>query len=299
VTPLVTVAMPAYNREDVLRRALRSLEHQTMDDFLCIVVDDASTVPLAPVVDEFDSRFRCVRSEPNRGCTGTRYVAYEQMEGDFLMNLDSDNEFFPWTLERALFHLSSHHDIDGVAGMSVFEDGLRVIVADGSLRVTPDHYATHDWPVWDCHAMVRRGVVEEWTAKRQDYYNYDFHFWLTFHLAHNALFVDEPWGRHNTSGGDRISDSVDPRRFRDPVVFVEEHRPLLGDAPCRPLDAWLMDAWFFLRRNGRSSELAVVRHWMDERGVSTTGIAARRAKLKIRSAVGAAVAARTSRPAVL
>ena len=299
MTPLITVAMPVYNRQDVLRRALRSLERQTMEDFLCIVVDDASTVPVGPVVDEFDSRFQYVRSEPNRGCTGARYVAFEQMQGDFLMNLDSDNEFFPWTLERATSHLSSHSDVDGVAGMSIFEDGLRVVVADGSLRVTPDYYASHVWPVWDCHAIVRRGVVEEWTTKRQDYYNCDFHFWLTFHLSHNALFVDEPWGRHNTSGSDRISHSLDPRRFRDPVVFVEEHRPLLGGTPCRPLDAWLQEEWFFLRRRGRTAELAIVRDWMDQRGVSTAGIAARRVKQKLQSAVDEAISSRMPRPDVL
>jgi glycosyltransferase involved in cell wall biosynthesis len=299
MTPLVTVAMPVYNRRDDLRRALESLERQTMEDFLCIVVDDASTVPVRSVVDEFDSRFRCVRSEPNRGCTGARYVAFGQMEGDFLMNLDSDNEFFPWTLERAVFHFSSDGEVDGVVGMSIFEDGLRVAVADGALQVTPEYYASHAWPVWDCHAIVRRGVVEEWMTKRQDYYNCDFHFWLTFHLAHTALFVDEPWGRHNTTGDDRITNSVDPRRFRDPVVFVEEHRPLLGSVPCRPLDAWLKNAWFFLRRNGRSSELAVVRDWMDERGISTRGITARRARLKLQGALDAAVSSSVARPEVL
>src|SRR5450755_3166172 len=98
--PLITVAMPVYNRQDVLRRALRSLERQTLEDFICVIVDDASTIPIAPVVDEFDFRFRYVRSEPNRGCCGARQVAFEHMEGDFLINLDSDNEFFPWTLER-------------------------------------------------------------------------------------------------------------------------------------------------------------------------------------------------------
>lgn len=297
--PVITVAMPVYNRRDVLRRALRSLERQTMKDFICVVVDDASTMPIEQVVDEFDSRFRYVRSDSNRGCTGARHLAFEHMEGEFLMNLDSDNEFFPWTLERASGYLTEREDIDGVAGMSLFENTVRIVVPGGSQLVTPEYYASHAWPSWDCHAMVRRNVVEEWTAKRQDYYYTDFHFWLTFHLSHNALFVDEPWGRHHVNGEDRITHSPDPRRFRDVVLFVEEHRPLVGDAPCMPLDQWLADAWFLLRRNRRRTEAALIREWMAERGVSTSGIVGRRVQRRLRASVAGAVLSTMAAPDVL
>jgi glycosyltransferase involved in cell wall biosynthesis len=297
--PLITVAMPVYNRQDELRRALHSLERQTVDDFECVVVDDASTLPIKPVVDEFDSRFRYVRSEPNRGCTGARHVAFEHMEGDFLMNLDSDNEFFPWALERASGYLSERDDIDGVAGMSLFEDELRITIPGGSRLVTPEYYASHQWPIWDCHAMVRRNVVEEWVAKRQDYYYTDFHFWLTFHLGHSSLFVDEPWGRHHIDGDDRITDSPDPRRFRDVVVFVEEHRPLVGNDPCVPLDQWLGETWFMLRRSRRSEEAELIRGWMAERGVSTRAVVVRRAQRRLRQAVAAAVGSTSAASEVL
>lgn len=297
--PLITVAIPVYNRQDVLRRALRSLERQTVADFICVVVDDASTVAVESVVDEFDSRFRYVRNESNRGCTGARYPAFERMEGDFLMNLDSDNEFFPWTLERASGYLAERDDIDGVAGMSLFENAVRITVPGGSQLVTPEYYCSHPWPTWDCHAIVRRNVVEEWLAKRHDYYYTDFHFWLTFHLEHNALFVDEPWGRHHVNGEDRITNSPDPRRFRDVVVFVEEHRALVGDAPCMPLDQWLRDTWFLLRRNRRTVEAELLRDWMAERGVSTRGIVGRRVQRRLRHSVSEAVASTMAAPDVL
>jgi len=299
VAPIVTVGMPVYNRQDVLRRALRSIESQTLEDFLCLVVDDASTVPIKPVVDEFDSRFRYVRNDQNRGCTGARYTAFDQMDGEFLMGLDSDNEFFPWTLERATRRLSERDDVDGVIGMSLFEGKQRVTVADDELLVTPDYYASRSWPVWDCHAIVRRGVVEEWATKRRDYYNCDFHFWLTFHLAHNSLFLDEPWGRHHVSGSDRITYSPDPRRFRDPVVFVDEHQPILGDTRCRPLDDWLKNMWFFLRRNRRKGEADVVRGWMNQRRVSTHGVTASRARRKVLDLLGDVVLDKSGQPDVL
>ncbi len=297
--PLITVAMPVYNRQDVLRRALRSLERQTVEDFICIVVDDASTISIEPVVGEFDSRFRYVRSEPNRGCTGARHVAFEQMEGDLLMTLDSDNEFFPWTLERASAFLSERDDIDGVAGMSLFDNVLRTTVPGGSRLVTPEYYASRDWPAWDCHAMVRRNVVEEWVTKRQDYYNADFHIWFTFHLKHSSLFVDEPWGRYHVDADDRITNSPDPRRFRDFVVFVEEHRPLVGNTPCVPLDRWLGDAWFLLRRNRRTTEAAVIREWMAERDLSTRGIVRGRVQRRLRQSVAEAIGATTLAPDAL
>src|SRR3954451_1625736 len=139
--PRVSVVVPVFNRQCELRRALDSLLQQTMDDFECIVVDDASTLPIRPIVDEYDDRFVYVRNDQNAGCTGARFLGLERTQGHVYLGLDSDNELFPWTLERTLTALREHPEVDGVAGLFVFPDGFRIRVRDGTRVVTPVQYA--------------------------------------------------------------------------------------------------------------------------------------------------------------
>ena len=45
--PTVSVIIPVFNRQDVLRRAVDSVLSQTFSDYELIVVDDGSTEPIA------------------------------------------------------------------------------------------------------------------------------------------------------------------------------------------------------------------------------------------------------------
>ena len=263
--------MPVYNRQAELRRALNSLVAQSMGDFECVVVDDASTCPIEPIVAEYDDRFTYVRKTENGGCTAARFVGFERMRGEYLVGLDSDNELFPWALERATFYLARHREVGGVTGLYEFPAGLRVRVLGGSAVFTPVDYVAGNpaAQTWDCVGTYRRETVDEWlTARRRDYYDLDFALVVAHRLHHSQLFVDEPWGRYHLDGAHRITTTVDPRRWRDPVVFVEDYRPQIGTKPCVPVDRFLRRRWVLLKHAGRSTEADIVRAWMEERGSS-------------------------------
>jgi glycosyltransferase involved in cell wall biosynthesis len=274
--PRVTIVTAVYERDGELRRALDSLAGQSLTEFECLVVDDASTMSIAPIVAGYDKRFVYIRSAVNLGCTGVRYLAYERARGDYLAILDSDNELFPWALDRACGWLDARSDIDGVAGLYVVNDEVRMRVTTGGALVTPAQYADRSAPNVDCVGVVRRNVVAEWLAKRRDYYNLDFHLWLTFSLGHAQLFVDEPWGRYHEDAPQRITTSPDVRAYRDCAVFVEEHRHLIGQRPCVPLDEFLQSTWVRLLRARRPAEARLIWDWMRERHVSAWPGVARR-----------------------
>jgi glycosyltransferase involved in cell wall biosynthesis len=278
----LSIVMPVHNRTTELRRALRSLARQTLPDFECLVVDDASTVDVAGVVAEFDSRFVYLRSHVNTGPSGARIHGFERMTGDFLFLLDSDNELFPWALERAAWYLRTEPDVAGVSGLYVYPDGLRVRVRDGRAVITPQDYARRGSSLYDMAGAVRREVVAEWLMKGRGYYAMEFHLWLTYHLRHSHLAVDEPWGRYHEGTGPRVSSSNDERRFRDVCLFVEEHRPSMATVACRPLDDFLSQAWVGLRRR-RRPEAALLEEWMALRGLSRTDAVVRRAAERLRA----------------
>ena len=275
-TPPLTVAVAVYNRPIELRRALRSIAAQTFTDFECIVVDDASTEPVEPVVREFDDRFVYVRNPRNTGPNGARRLAMERMSGEILIGLDSDDEYYPWALERAHHYLDTTPEVDAVCGMYVFPDGLRGRVPAGTRIITPEQYADGAMTLrCDLVGAFRRSVVKEWLETSPDYYRLEFRHWLGLGMLHDQLMVDEPWAKVYVDATNRATLSTDERIFADAALFVEECRPWLGTRRCVPLDDYLTAMWFSLRVR-RRPEADVLRSWIDERGISLRSVPARR-----------------------
>ncbi len=270
--PRLSVVVPVFNRPAELRRALTSLRNQTLTDFECIVVDDASTDPIKPLVDEFDERFRYFRRESNGGCAAARLNGFQYCTGTYATTLDSDNEMFPWALERAASLLDQETSADCVTGLYVYPDGLRARVRGGRVLITPSDYRLNGTPHgdYDCLGVVRRQVVEHWLTGRTDYFRIDGQMWFRMSLVFSQLFVDEPWGTVHTDATGRISETTDDRKYADFIKFVDQYRSDLGTEPCRPLDEFLKVAWVRLLRGQEFDRAAVVRDWMNERGISST-----------------------------
>lgn len=265
----VSVVTPVYNRPRELPRALRSLQAQTFTDFECFVVDDASDEGPEEIVDSLnDYRFRVLRRTENGGCTAARTSGFRNVGGDIIATHDSDNEFYPWALDRAVTLIDQNPDVACVTGLYVNPDGLRARVSSGRRVMTPSEYRRGSTKGdTDRAEIVRRAVVDDWLERRDDFRNLDFHLWFWMALHHSQLYVDEPWKYYHTDASNRVTVHKDPREYADLVKFVEEHRPLLGAEPCVPLDEFLNRAWFQLRRARRKSETAIVEKWMEERGL--------------------------------
>lgn len=103
---LVTVIMPTFNRENVIRRAVLSVLTQSMPHFELIVVDDGSTDGTARLVDSFtDERIRWIRSESNQGHAYARNIGLEAARGKYIAFLDSDDWWDPHFLRIMLNRL--------------------------------------------------------------------------------------------------------------------------------------------------------------------------------------------------
>jgi glycosyltransferase involved in cell wall biosynthesis len=282
--PTITVVIPVFNRDAELRRALRSLQEQTFTDFECIVVDDASTIPIGRIVDSFaDDRFICARNLQNGGPYNARVQGYRLMRGEFLVGLDSDEEAYPWMLGQAVKYLREVPEVDGVAGMHLrMSDGrLFVRVRHRTKIMHPSEYALLP-RIPDCIGAVRRVVVDEWLQKRDDYFALELHQWFTFHMNHSMLFVEEPWTRHHADAAERVSQVRDTRRYDDYVKFLDEHLAYVDGVKSVVLDQVLEDGWFHLWRARRKEEAARFEHFMAKRGLSKRRAVARRAFTKAR-----------------
>ena len=104
--PRITVIIPIYNAESILRRCLDSILAQTFTDFECLLIDDGSKDRSGEICDEYarkDSRIKVFHKE-NGGVSSARNVGLDNARGEWVTFVDSDD----WTGERLLSNLISH-----------------------------------------------------------------------------------------------------------------------------------------------------------------------------------------------
>ena len=94
--PGISVVVTCYNCRDYIGDAIRSVARQTLSDFECVIVDDASTDNSAEVVqhtlDELaDRRFSLIRLPKNVGQTGATRAGLAATRATFVCFLDSDD----------------------------------------------------------------------------------------------------------------------------------------------------------------------------------------------------------------
>jgi GT2 family glycosyltransferase len=96
--PLFSVIIPTYNRASLLAGALATVFAQRFKDFEVIVADDGSTDGTAEVLRGYGDRVQMVRQD-NRGPGAARNLGAAAAKGQYLAFLDSDDLWFPWTLD--------------------------------------------------------------------------------------------------------------------------------------------------------------------------------------------------------
>lgn len=98
---LISIIIPVYKVERLLRRCLDSVLAQTYSNWEAICVDDGSPDTCPQILDEYaamDKRFKVIHTT-NGGLSAARNTALEHAEGEYIIFLDSDDFLHPQTLE--------------------------------------------------------------------------------------------------------------------------------------------------------------------------------------------------------
>jgi len=102
---LVSVVIPAYKRDRVIERTIKSVLEQTYQDFEILVVDDNSKDNTASVISSLakdEPRIRYLCHETNRGAQAARNTGAKAAKGEWILFLDSDDYLTPNCLEARL-----------------------------------------------------------------------------------------------------------------------------------------------------------------------------------------------------
>jgi len=232
---LVSVIIPAYNAEDLIRRALDSALNQTWPDLEVIIVDDGSTDRTAEICGSYGEKIRYIAQE-NKGVSSARNRGLAICTGEYVVFLDADDEIEPEMVECLMDDLADHPEV-GVATAArwnIFPDGRKIVSPDPNVfqvegvadylevcRTGPNiccmGSALYRKPVMD-----RAGGFKTWLKQSED-----TEFFLrvslvtTWYIERKPLmkrYLDNPASAtFNKHGNRRVLEAFQPRflaRFR-------------------------------------------------------------------------------------
>ena len=116
--PLISVYIPTYNRLELLKRAVQSVQNQTYKNFEIIIVDDNSsdgTQDFLVGLTKVDSRIRYFFKDKNSGACVSRNIAINLAQGELITGLDDDDYFLPHRLEFFLDYWVNKKREDSIA----------------------------------------------------------------------------------------------------------------------------------------------------------------------------------------
>lgn len=137
--PLVSILIPVYNRELLIKAALESALQQTYPNIEIVVVDNCSTDHTFDVVQMYakhDKRVRCWRNDENVGAIRNWIKCLDYSHGEYIKILFSDDWLEPDAVQSLLLPLQKHNDV-GFSYSSVtthFEDTGHVILTYSQKR---------------------------------------------------------------------------------------------------------------------------------------------------------------------
>jgi glycosyltransferase involved in cell wall biosynthesis len=113
-----SVVIPTFNRAQLLAHTLHSVWRQRFTNYEVIVVNDGSNDQTQEYLDHLkgqDRQLRVIR-QANRGPGAARNIGVQEARGDYIAFLDSDDLWFPWTLNifaRAIREHNYPHILGG------------------------------------------------------------------------------------------------------------------------------------------------------------------------------------------
>jgi len=110
---LISIIVPIYKVEDFIHTCIESVLNQTYSNWELILVNDGSPDNSPEICDEYASQDQRIKvfHKPNGGVASARNLGLDNITGEYVTFLDSDDFFHPEYLE-SLLNLGIQHSAD-------------------------------------------------------------------------------------------------------------------------------------------------------------------------------------------
>ena len=194
--PLITIGVSAYNRKEYLRLSLDSLLNQTYPNCEIIVIDDGSTDGTDLMMASEYPLVRYVK-QPNGGDASAKNHAARIAKGKYIVFNDSDDLFFPDTVERLFNALPADGNGISYGTYQTIDANGNNLPTKRKIKKYPSGNIIKDLLthiiVNNCGTLLSTDLFLEiggfdTTLK----VSYDYDFFLKLAIEHNFYAIQEP-----------------------------------------------------------------------------------------------------------
>lgn len=232
-TPLVSIVMPVYNGEELVRESIRSMRDQTFTDFELIIVDDGSSKPLTlSILEEEaadDPRIRIIHQK-NQGKGGARNTGSRAAKGAYVAIMDQDDIALPHRLAVQVAYMEQHPEVGAVGSWGELIDAegkvfghLRHSVSPGAVRFA----MLMKNPVLNSTGLIRREKGES-IGWYRDLPAEDYDFWARASRAFPVANIPEVLLQYRKWDGAYTASSTDVLEASSVPIMQEGAEALLG-----------------------------------------------------------------------
>lgn len=252
----LSVIIPVYKVEPYLERCVNSVLRQTFQDMEIIMVDDGSPDNSGALADKLatrDSRVHVIHQE-NQGLSGARNTGLRAATGDYVVFLDSDDE---WLLVDGIESLMKHDGADLIIFKAVHIWKTRRDVLPNydvtTISNLPDTQAifkylvlTQQFQVSACKLLVRRKLlIDDNLFFQLGMINEDipwsFRLWQ---LARKVAFTNlDLYGCYHRAGSITQTTSIRYYESNDKTFSYWKEQCAMGCVNAEAIGAYLANLW--------------------------------------------------------
>ena len=111
----ISVFLPIYNKENYLAKVIENLQNQTLKDIEIVALNDCSNDSSLEILNNLskkDQRIKIINNDENHGLLYSRAMGILNCSGEYLMNLDPDDEIKGEDSLEYLYKQSKYLDLD-------------------------------------------------------------------------------------------------------------------------------------------------------------------------------------------
>jgi glycosyltransferase involved in cell wall biosynthesis len=198
-TPLITVIIPLYNRQDLIKETIDTIIAQSYKYWECIIVDDHSTDRSLEVVQEYaarDTRIKVYKRPENikKGANACRNYGFLKSSGAYIQWFDSDDLMEKGMLKKKLSKIEEGLDFVACKFKTFTQDITMLEAPDFSISkgLVPD-FLCRDIPLNTPMILWRRDLIkdlrfDESLSRAQEL---DFISRILIHKKPSGVLVDD------------------------------------------------------------------------------------------------------------
>ena len=231
-----SVIIPAYNVENYIIMALKSLFEQTFQDFEIICVDDCSNDHTAEILQNYseqDKRIKIITNNEHLGPGEARNIALKSAQGKYIACLDADDIFDKKFLQVAYDKLKET-DVSSVwvKAKIFWEDENKITPMftfpnlqnqpEGFLELTPDNIT--DYPAYSWYKVLRKNSIKENIFWSHDFLFEDVEFYYRYYTQNTKVYViDKPLYLYRRRSNSIMGNSIIDVNYHKNLFYVTEN----------------------------------------------------------------------------